>query len=69
MQTVEYWLNTLESPLKYLALERMTNNDHEANSQSEAVSFGFRWYETKEGYRYWQNIFNQLKEKETILTN
>jgi len=64
MQTIEHYFNTLPENIKSIALERLTNNDYLVSSQSEAVSFGFRWYESKEGYRYWNNIFEELKQQE-----
>ena len=64
MQTIQHYFSTLPENIKSIALERLTNNDYLVSSHSEAVSFGFRWYESKEGYRYWNNIFEQLKQQE-----
>lgn len=65
MKTIKEWFESVENPiLRKVLLMRMTKLIHQQNQQvgslSIAVEEGINWYSSKEGYHFWQQVFDDL---------
>lgn len=45
--------------LKYIPVEKLSTR---VETPTQVVTFGFRWKETEEGYKFWDNIKNSINE-------
>lgn len=68
-RTVKYWLNTFSSPLRekaFVNIEKMSNYSEVLNleflSPVDAIKV-FDWEKSTEGYDYWNNISQILKNE------
>ena len=57
-KTIKQWLETLPSPIKEKALANLNKcvEDIGAENLINALSEGFEWSETEEGYDYWHSV-------------
>lgn len=63
MKTIHEWFLTLDEPQKTLALYYLSKrtSNWETGSLSSALAHGFNWYETVEGYNYWDEKYFKIK--------
>lgn len=62
LKTVEQWLNTLPEPYRTQALnnvntERLCSNAYDV---SEAIMKAFFWYDSTEGFHYWNDFHDSF---------
>jgi hypothetical protein len=68
MKTVKEWLETLDEPYRSQALENLFApfaSILEANIL-EALSGGFDWGESNQGFAYWEELYMQIHDKHFI---
>lgn len=63
-RTVESFFKTLNEPERSLALEYAKESvtlEYSASSLDNALLCGFSWTNTKEGYKYWSNMQDEIR--------
>jgi len=68
---IETWLGKLNEPERSIALDNMRNDvddskDHLEEELAMALNNAFTWRHTKEGFDYWDNIFDKIRKNEYI---
>jgi hypothetical protein len=54
-KTAKEWFQQLHEPYRTQAMENCTANDYES-SLLDAISGGFLWVSTREGFEYWRDV-------------
>jgi hypothetical protein len=62
MKTIEQHLNELPEPYRTKALKYI--EPETTQTQSEALMDAFNWSDSKEGFHYWDKLYDRLKEQE-----
>lgn len=63
MKTIHEWFLTMDEPQRTLALYYLNTkaSTWETSTLSTALSHGFNWHETVEGYNYWDEKYSKIK--------
>ena len=68
MRRIEEWFIELPTEHRDKAQTNMHNdgntNHIEVSSMSAALLYAFDWYDTEEGFNYWVELHDRLKEQE-----
>lgn len=63
---IKDWYKHLKQPIKNQAITNLNTSckNIKVNSLSDAIMLGFDWNSSKEGYEYWDNIWESLENIE-----
>ena len=66
---IKDWLNCLNNPYKQQAITNLNTSVKEikVNSISDALAIGFQWEYSKEGFEYWEQVYERLENIEKYL--
>lgn len=65
---IKDWYKNLKQPIKNQAITnlKLSCKNIKVDNLSDAIMLGFDWKSSKEGFEYWDNVYESLENNEEV---